>query len=343
MKTYKQEASEIMARGKTAYRKKQTARRAVVGTVAGVLIFSVAFGVWKQGTRRPTNENGSGTIAAPADGGTYAPEDVTEPPTESYTGAPPVTEAPATQTSEIAVVPRWEEAPCYWQYPGLSFDNVSYATTGVPIDPALTGEALGEAVSSGYDTYTDVTHTQTVSVFRIGNIKPECAVAAVLADGNTYAYVNARYTPGTLGQLIADLDLKNTARFGEAYLTERKTDGGAVFVRFNDCDDAFLWNGLLTDESLVNEPDTPFGPQTLSFRFDLPALGYENKGLWLTGDGYLVTNILETGKAFYIGADAADAFLARMRQTVPFESRENVTFGPGEDAREENYSLPMEP
>jgi hypothetical protein len=334
MKTYKQEASEIMARGKTAYRKKQTARRAVVGTVAGVLIFSVAFGVWKQGTRRPTNENGSGTVAAPADGGTYAPEDVTEPPTESYTGAPPVTEAPATQTSEIAVVPHWEEAPCYWQYPGLSFDNVSYATTGVPIDPALTGEALGEAVSSGYDTYTDVTHTQTVSVFRIGNIKPECAVCAVLADGNTYAYVNARYTPETLGQFIADLDLKNTLSLGAGHATLRNEDGGATFIKYADFDDAILWDSLLADGNLQNEPNRAFGAQRITFSANVPALGYENKGLWITEDGCIVTNILESAKVFYIGTAAADAFIAQLRNNVPYETQENTTFAPEEGVTE---------
>ena len=360
MKTYKQDASEIMARGKAAYRKKQTARRALLGTVAGVLVFAVALGIWKQTAPHIKNTSETSTTvapgedeseaqteivtealteiltqgegaatAAPTEAGTYAlPESATG--SESQTAAPPAQEdpnAPATDIAETAVVPRWEEAPCYTQYPTLEYEGRTYQTTGVPIDPSLAGEALGEAVSLGYDEYAEEKHRQTVTVARIGNIAPQCAVCTVMY-GETYAYVNPNYVPATLGQFIADLDLKNTARFGMAYMTERMADNTYIFFRFADCDDAVIWNRLLADESVPNEPGAAYGATLLSFRFDLPALGYENRALWLTEDGYLVTNILETAKAFSFSWP--DAFIDYMRLTVPFEAQENATFPPEE-------------
>ena len=38
-------------------------------------------------------------------------------------------------------------------------------------------------------------------------------------------------------------------------------------------------------------------------------LGYENISLGVTENGYLTTNILNTGKAFFIGAEKAQMFM----------------------------------
>ena len=42
----------------------------------------------------------------------------------------------------------------------------------------------------------------------------------------------------------------------------------------------------------------------------LSLLGYENISISVTRDGYITTNILDTGKAFYIGKNAAENFLS---------------------------------
>ena len=46
-----------------------------------------------------------------------------------------------------------------------------------------------------------------------------------------------------------------------------------------------------------------------TFTVDVPLLGYKNISLGVTEDGYIVTNILDTGKAFYIGKDKTEAFI----------------------------------
>lgn len=40
----------------------------------------------------------------------------------------------------------------------------------------------------------------------------------------------------------------------------------------------------------------------------IPLLGYENISIRVDKDGFLTTNILETGKKFYIGTEHAQAF-----------------------------------
>lgn len=362
MKPYNQDAAEIMARGKAAYRKKQTARRTLLGTVAGVLAFAVAIGIWKQAAPKIKNTNQTSTTVAPGEGITeMQPEIATEALTEiisqgedvttaapaepgaytlpeSTTGSETQTSAPhmqedpneaaATDIVETATVPQWTEAPCYMQYPSLEYEGRSYQTTGVPIDPALVGAKLGEAVVSGYDEYAQEGHAGSAAVYRIGNISVECAVCTKLWGDEAYAYVNAYYTPETLGQLIADLDLKNTLSFRAGYAMQRTADGNMIFTKYADFDDTFLWNGLLSEESLPNEPDRAYSADRVSFRADVPALGYVNKSLWITEDGCIVTNLLESAKVFYIGPAAADAFISQLRNTVPYETQENATFAP---------------
>ena len=335
MKPYKQDATEIMARGKAAYRRKKNARRAILGMTV-ILLVAAALGVWKHFDigKIEVNESEPGSSAALSS--TEAPEnDPTQPPAQTQAADPGSTVAPGdTAPAETGYIPPWQEAPCYIQYPTLQFEGRVYQTTGVPIDPASAAETLGEAALSGYDVYAEESHSQSVPVSRIGNINTECAVCAVLADGNTYAYVNAYYTPETLGQFIADLDLKNTLVFGEAYAEERAADGNVTFYKFTDFDDTLLWNGLLADESLKNEPNRAYGIRLIGFSANVPALGYENKSLWITEDGCIVTNILESAKVFYIGPAAAESFIAQLKNAVPYEAQENATFTPEEGVPE---------
>ena len=321
MKPYKQDATEIMARGKAAYRRKKNARRAILG-MAVILLIAAALGVWKHFDigKIGVNESEPGSSAAESD---------TQPPAQTQAADPGSTGAPGdTAPAETGYIPPWQEAPCYMQYPTLEFEGRAYQTTGVPIDPASAGETLGEAALSGYDVYAEESHSQSVSVCRIGNINTECAVCAVLADGKPYAYVNVYYTPETLGRFIADLDLKNTLVFGEAYAEERAAAGNVTFYKFTDFDDALLWNGLLADESLKNEPNRAYGIRRIGFSANVPALGYVNKSLWITEDGCIVTNLLESAKVFYIGPAAAESFINLLQNTMPYESQENATFAP---------------
>ena len=87
---------------------------------------------------------------------------------------------------------------------------------------------------------------------------------------------------------------------------------------------------LLADESIPNEPDADWGSEVIGFSANVKALGIVNHSVWLTENGYMVTNILDTAKCFYIGPDAVSAFMDFMRANLPYEEQVNVTFAPGE-------------
>ena len=54
--------------------------------------------------------------------------------------------------------------------------------------------------------------------------------------------------------------------------------------------------------------------QSISISVDIPLLGYKNISVSLTDKGYMLTNILDTGKGFYIGEDKVKEFLEYIKE-----------------------------
>ena len=54
--------------------------------------------------------------------------------------------------------------------------------------------------------------------------------------------------------------------------------------------------------------------QSIEISVDIELLGYENISVSLTDKGYLLTNILDTGKGFYIGEDKVQEFLNYIKE-----------------------------
>ena len=81
-------------------------------------------------------------------------------------------------------------------------------------------------------------------------------------------------------------------------------------VVFEDVEVSKVLELLKTNESAANVsvPDTDRGRTVISIGADYLGIGM-NKGIFLTEEGYLWTNILETGKYFYIGKDEVDEFV----------------------------------
>ena len=47
----------------------------------------------------------------------------------------------------------------------------------------------------------------------------------------------------------------------------------------------------------------------MSVSVSIPVLGYENIGLWVNRSGWMGTNILESGKYFFLGTEQIDRFM----------------------------------
>lgn len=219
---------------------------------------------------------------------------------------------PGLPSSEIAPIPRWHEKKITQQFAYLNFNDVVYSAQYSEIDPEYIGDRLAEASMSGTDVYTDTVYETDVFVYRIKNINSDSAVA-VQFDGQEgyYPYVNSYYQPETLGQFIADLDLHHTIRFGSVWYSYFEDNGEHVKIEFVGLDSTVVWEMLLFDESLKAVEDylSHTFVSKMGISVDIPLLGYSNIRLAVTDNGYLITNILNSGKAFHIGEEQVQQFV----------------------------------
>lgn len=301
MKTYEEQAADILRKAKTVRKK-----RASAGTLIAVaVVAAVIAGVWFtiRSVQKPV-----------------LPTQTTNEPTETPTGSLPQPTAPAL-SSEIGYEPRWEEKDAPRRWTAFQRDGREYSVTGTPVDPALAEDPLWDVTLLGYDAYAEQTHEFAATAKKIRNVNPDAAVAVELEDGNTYVYYDPWYEPATLGDFLRDLNLREYIRFGEAYEDVRRVDGSWTRRVYADdtVGDSLIRERLLNAETLENQGWNAFsGVQLWSVRVDVPALGIQNLGLWLTADGMLVTNVLGSAKCFYIGTEQAEAFMRLYRENVPY-------------------------
>ncbi len=213
-------------------------------------------------------------------------------------------------TGELGIVPKWDEMSISVQFSEFDFEERKYSTRVCSIADNNIGLQLGEIMLEGYDTYEDKTHKIQANVYEIKGINTECATAIKFeGDSEYYVYVNSWYRPADLAQLIEDLNLTENVQFGNVHYNYT-VDDKRYNIEFDDIDDKLVWNMLLIDTTLPNvHKDTDWHISTMSISVDIPVLGYENISLAVTEDGYLTTNILDTGKCFYIGEEKVQSFV----------------------------------
>lgn len=226
----------------------------------------------------------------------------------------PIKELPISRQSEWedSILPRWEELGISQQYNELIFNGKTYYGTIKKINKDKLGASVGREALSGQDNYTQEIKHKDGTIYSINGITIECVVAVQFNDdGDYYVYRNSYYKPNTLGQLIRDLNLRNNMSFGSVWYNYQKGDGENVTIEFVDLQNSVVWNMLLKDESIVNVKnyDSICFNSLMSVSVNIPVLGYENISLSVSDNGYITTNILDTGKAFYIGKDKVNAFV----------------------------------
>lgn len=214
------------------------------------------------------------------------------------------------EKDEIGYVPKWDEMTISEQFTEFEYNSATYGTRVTDIGIENIGNSMGLVTLQGYDIYTDTTYTTKGTIYEISNISSECALALQFEDTTDYyVYVNAWYRPETLGEFINMLNLSETMSLGEAHY-KYYTGEDYINIEFEDFDDEIVWNMLLDDGEALNVySDKEMYVSIMSIRVDIPMLGYENIGLSVTEEGYLVTNILNSGKAFYIGEEKVQAFV----------------------------------
>ena len=223
--------------------------------------------------------------------------------------------ASSTITQEWAILRPWEELSISEQYTTLHWEQATYDTAAKPVPHAELGPYLTTQTLSGWDPITDEEHSIRGEVYRVAGISPACAVAVRLGDGEEYyLYRNSGYRPDTLGQMIDDLSLEENLVTGSVWYTYQKPDGAMATVEFVDLPTQTVWEMLLSDRNASNVEnfDSMFFHAIMGISISIPVLGYENISLSVTQEGYLTTNILDTGKAFYLGQDTIQSFVTQV-------------------------------
>ena len=221
--------------------------------------------------------------------------------------------------TDTAVIPKWNEMSISQQFNEVEYNNSKYSSRITKISNNNILKNIGNATLTGYDTYTETTYNKKAELYSIKDIEEKCAIA-IKFEGDTdyYVYVNSYYSPTTLGEFTKDLNLEEIISFGTIYYNYWDEDlQEDINVEFYGVDNKIIWQKLFNNKNLENiysDNDTEkytserFS-QSIGISVDIPLLGYKNISVSLTDKGYLLTNILDTGKGFYIGEDKVQEFL----------------------------------
>lgn len=229
-----------------------------------------------------------------------------------------------TSSQDTVVVPRWNEMSISQQFYEVEYNGNKYSSRITKISNNNILKNVGEATLTGYDTYTKITYNKKAELYSIKDIAEKCAIA-IKFEGDTdyYVYVNSYYRPATLGEFMKDLNLEKITSFGTIYYNYWDKDFKEnINVEFYGVDNKAIWQKLFNNKDLENiYSDNEIGKytsekitQNISIGVDIPILGYKNISVSLTDKGYLLTNILDTGKGFYIGEEKVQEFLDYMKE-----------------------------
>ncbi len=225
---------------------------------------------------------------------------------------------------DITVVPRWYEMSISQQFYEVEYNGSKYTSNITKISDNNILSNIGNTTLTGYDTYTENAYSKKGNLFSIKDISEKCAIA-IKFEGDTdyYVYVNSYYRPKTLGEFIEDLNLKENISFETIYYNywDKDTEEN-INIEFYDVDNEIIWQKLFNNlnlENIYSDNDTSkytsekFS-ESIQISVDIALLGYKNISISLTDKGYLLTNILDTGKGFYIGEEKVQEFLNYIKE-----------------------------
>lgn len=225
------------------------------------------------------------------------------------------------------IVPKWDEMSISQQFSLVQYNNNSYSSRITKISSDNIVKNIGSSILDGYDTYTGTTYSKSGELYSIKDISEKCAIAVKFEDDiDYYVYVNSDYRPTTLKEFMNDLNLKENTSFGTIYYSywDKNSSGDMEHkdVEFYNVDNEIIWKMLFDNVDLENiYSDTDSGnymserwTTTIDISVDIPLLGYKNISVSLTDKGYMLTNILDTGKGFYIGEDKVKEFLEYIKE-----------------------------
>ncbi len=150
--------------------------------------------------------------------------------------------------------------------------------------------------------------TVRAEVYEIDDISSAYLVG-VRFEGSerTRGFVNVRYQPNTLGDLIDDLNMKNDVTFNGAYIDTY--DHTHTTIYYNVDSEKLLSIFEENRDSLMIPDYTLSGRILGNISVSLPITGLENVSIRIMDDGCFTTNLTPYGSSFYIGKENTSRLL----------------------------------
>lgn len=242
-----------------------------------------------------------------------------------------------------AIIPKWEQISISEQFNEVKYNNSEYFSKKTKISKDMIEKNIGTSILTGYDIYTKNTYNKNADLYSIKNISQKCAIAVKFEENNDYyVYANLLYRPQTLREFVEDLQLREIVSFGTIYYDywEENEQGNKEYqnIEFYNVDNKIIWQMLFDDlnlENIYNDNGKYKSDRyntSVKISVDIPLLGYKNISVELTDKGYLITNILDSGKAFYIGEEKVQKFLNYIKENYDgykiiyiYENKEEIT------------------
>lgn len=262
--------------------------------------------------------------------------------TETTVAADEQNETENRTESECVVSPQWADRITPHKYPELNIGEITYSSQVYEISSANVSDFVAETQLTGYDIYEDKTYTVDAEVHSLKKIGKECALAVKFSgEEKFYVYINPWYTPETLEEFIISLNLKENLSFGNAYY-DYIEENRHIALEFADFDDSIVWDMLLGNTEAKNVEYGGLYAKLLDISIDVELLGEKNVMLCVTSDGYIVSNLLDSQKSFFVGEEKARAFADYVFENVDYKETVTVFKNPdGSVAGKEDSTLEL--
>lgn len=226
--------------------------------------------------------------------------------------------------AEAAIIWPWEYQTTTEQFGTLTMGDTAYRIRGTKMAPELLGERLGSYPAKGYDHYTEKEYRREFEVREIRGIAEKLLVA-VHMEGSFYVFARDEYAPpATFGELMESYDLQNTLPLLNFTRYEKKDTQGY----FSLAEDEEIWKVLseCTEAPFLEDDGwSRMERNYLSFTATSDALGVYKRVVYITEDGYFVTNVFDYSYKYYIGEEAATRII-------------DYAMSHGKEAKQESYT-----
>jgi len=208
-------------------------------------------------------------------------------------------------TTDTAILPHWDEMGVAQQYSTLDFNATDYSSSQRLINVGDITDELGIYILHGLDYYTDEVRYAKGYVYRIRGILDGCAVAVKFGD-SYYSYENVNYQPATLGQFMDDLNMSEYLEIDNIAYRGYRDEAYRYDSEYSGVDRNVIMNILSTCRGAgtrsAEEAENKYYTDKIEFGVQLN-VGCTNLSLTINDNGYVTTNLLSSGKYFYVGKD----------------------------------------